>query len=168
MYVKCMPINMETNICTGCCHIIIVCRGRVFCSARRVFTGHFTIYIPVIFRGIFECRWTRSKCYKSLLMIYSCGLAGFTLKRMHMCDVWLNFVSRTFPMILRHVEWRNVPEFYWENYIFFFFFFYTVNRFVIKCTQLPTLSDSGKTEVKSKVWLELRSFSASILFFFPP
>lgn len=56
MYVKCMPINMETNICTGCCHIIIVCRGRVFCSARRVFTGHFTIYIPVIFRGIFECR----------------------------------------------------------------------------------------------------------------
>lgn len=81
---------------------------------------------------------------------------------MHICDISLNFISRTFPMISRHVEWRNVPEFYRENRGFFLY-----------TQQFPTLSDcgtlicpTGKTEVKSKLWLEMRSFSASILFFF--
>lgn len=46
-------------------------------------------------RDIFECRWDRIKCYEPLLMIYGYGLAGLTLKHIHICDVWL---SRCFPV----------------------------------------------------------------------
>lgn len=47
-----MPMITWRHICTGCCHTITVCRGRVFCSARLAFTWHLTIYSLVIF-GIF-------------------------------------------------------------------------------------------------------------------
>lgn len=110
MSVKC---NADDNMATYLYRLLPHYYGMsracfLFCSTCLYMTFNYLQSCNI--RDIFECRWDRIKCYEPLLMIYGYGLAGFTLKHIHICDVWLNVVSRTFPMISRHVEWRNVPE----------------------------------------------------------